>query len=130
MGHRGTRTPGSWGSKHTRFGHSTADKIQRERETSGGKTRKECILVKPPTGRPWTSISKTVTKVLTIFPGLYKENEGGKSVGTCRWAGKSRSITVRVNCTGFPWLRAVLIAWGVVSILIRGCFACRVFCLT
>lgn len=32
------------------------------------------------------SILKTVSKVLKILPGFWKENVGQRSVGPCRWA--------------------------------------------
>lgn len=50
-----------------------ADKTK-VRETSGSETRK-FISVKP-TVRRQTRVSKTVSKVLKMLPGLYKENVG------------------------------------------------------
>lgn len=75
-------------------------------------------------------MSKTVSKVLTILPGLYKENRGQSSVGTCSWAVKVRLIivlgSVKQGLAGSGWF--LLLEW-VVLVLIRGCFAHRVFCL-
>ena len=81
------------GFKQTRFDHSVLTK-SKGREMRGGETRKECILVKPPSGRPRTSISRTVPNVPKIFPGLYKENVRQSSVGMYRWAGRGKWITV------------------------------------
>lgn len=94
-------------------------------ETSDSKTRKEFISVRPTPGRQWSSVSKSVSKMLKIPPGLHKENVGQRSAGTCRWAVKVRSIIVLGSITG--GLRTV-IAWAVVSVPIRGCFASRLFC--
>ena len=59
---------------------------------SGSET-KEFILVRPTLRRQWTNFSKTVSKVLKLLPGLYKENEGqrlGVHVGRLK---KVRPIT-------------------------------------
>ena len=53
------------------------------REMSEGDPRKGFILVRPTLGRQQTSVSKTVSKVLKILLGLYKENVGQRLVGTC-----------------------------------------------
>ena len=51
---------------------------------SGGETGKEFISVSPALGRKQASISKSVSKVLKILIGLYKENVGQRWVGMCR----------------------------------------------
>lgn len=48
--------------------------------------------MRPVPGRQWTSISKTVSEVLKVIPGLSKENMGQRWVGTCTWAVKVKSI--------------------------------------
>ena len=61
-----------------RFSHSllTKSKESKDRETIGGETGKEFISRRPAAGRHWTD-----------------------AVGTCRWAGKVRSIIVSGTVT-------------------------------
>ena len=75
---------GTWvqGPKQARFSQPlTADKIQ-GREISGIETRKEIYFSEADIRK--TSVSKTVSKILKILPGLYKENVRQKWVETCR----------------------------------------------
>ena len=88
-----------WGAQTDQVQPLTADKIQRQREL-GGETRKEFTSVRPTPGRQQTSISKTVSKVPKILPGLYKENVGQRWMGLCRWAVKAKSIIVLESITG------------------------------
>ena len=61
------------GPKEIRSGHLPLTKST-GREPRGGETRKGFISVRPELGRQWTSVSKTVSKVPKILPGLCKEN--------------------------------------------------------
>ena len=63
---QGCKSTWLWGFPQTRF---TTDKFK-GRKTSGGKIRKEFILLR----KQQTSISKAVSDVLEIPSGLYKEN--------------------------------------------------------
>ena len=45
-------------------------------------------------GRQLSNVSKTVSQVLKILAGLYKESVGQGSVGVSRWAVKVRSVIV------------------------------------
>lgn len=75
------------------FGHLPLTNFK-DREMSGGETKKGLILVRPTLGRQYTRISKPVSKVLQIFLGLDKKNVEERSVRTCRWAVKVRSVMV------------------------------------
>ena len=44
-------------------------------------------------------VSKTVSKVLKILPGLYEKYVGQRSVGTHRWAVKVRLVIVLGSVT-------------------------------
>ena len=80
-------------------------------ETTGGKTREEFISGRPTLGRQQTSVSKTVSKALTILAGLSKRNVGQRSVGTCRWTLKVRWIIVLGSITwDLAGIRAVPVA--------------------
>ena len=54
--------------------------------------KREFISVRPTSGRQWTKVSKTVSKVLEILPGLYKGSVRQRSVGTGSKAVKVSSI--------------------------------------
>ena len=91
------------------FGHSLLTKAK-GRDTDWWRNKKGIYFGEADTGKQWISVSKT-EKVLSILPGLYMENVGQRSVGTCREAGKVRPIIVLGSITqGSCWLRAVLIA--------------------
>ena len=66
------RAPDSGGSKQTRFGHSAADKIQRQRAEWWGN-RKGIYCRRTTLGRKRTRGSNTVSKVLEIQPAFYEE---------------------------------------------------------
>lgn len=74
-GHRGARPPGCWGPKQTEFIYLPLT-TSKGRQTSGGKQE-----MRSTRGRQRTSVSKTVSEVLKIFPGLCKGNVGQSSVG-------------------------------------------------
>lgn len=76
--------------KHTRLGHPLLTKFK-GREMSGGEN-KGFTAGRPPLGRQWTSIPKTVSQVLTVRLGLCEDNVGQRPVRTCRWAVQARQI--------------------------------------
>ena len=87
-----------WGSQTDQVRPVAADKIQK-REANGGETKIYFSEV---------DTRKTVSKVLKMFLGLYKENVGQRSVGTCRWAVQVRFIVVLGPSLAGPcWLRTV-----------------------
>ena len=95
---------GAQGCKSLALGSQT-DRLQpratdKGRDTSGRETRKGFISVRLPPKDSFTSISNTVSKVPKIPPGLNEENMGQRSVGTCRWAVKIRSIIVLGSVAG------------------------------
>lgn len=79
------------------------DKV-RGRETHGGETREEVISGRPTPGRRPSNVSKTVSRVLEIRPGLYKENGGQKGGGACRQAAKVKSVLVWESVRGGVFL--------------------------
>lgn len=81
--------------------------------------------MRPTQGRQRTSVPKSVSQVLEILAGLYKENVGQRSVGTSRWAVKSGQSLSGLGsmALSLAGLRAALLAGGVVSVPITGCFA-------
>lgn len=67
--------------------------------------------MRPRPGRQWTNVSKTVSKMPKILPGLYKEIVVQRSVGMCWWAVKVKSIIALETITGGAWrLRTVFVA--------------------
>ena len=66
----------------------------------GGEIRKELILVRLTPGRQLASVSKSVSKMLKILPGLYKENAGQRWMGMCRQAVKVKLVFVLESNTG------------------------------
>lgn len=119
-----SRTP-----KQTRFGHSPLTK-PKGGGTSVGETRTGLVSERPTRGRQWTSISKIVSKVLKILPGLYKETVGQRSVSSWRWAVQVRSHGIGVSHGGLDGSGQLLWLEGMVFVPIRGCFTLRVFCLS
>lgn len=102
------------------------DQIQRQRNPWWWK-RKEFISMRPSPGRQQNSVLKTVSKVLKILTGLYKENVGLRSVGSCRWAVK---IRWSLSWDQHGQSGQSLLLPGIVSVPIKGCFAHEVFCLS
>lgn len=131
-------SPGVQGCDSTWLRGARTDQVQLlltksiGRETSSGETRRKFISVRPAVGRPRTCISKTVSKVLKILIGLYKEDVGHRSVCTCRWAVKVRSChhCLGASHAGSSGLGAVLMPEGVVWVPITGCFALEALCLS
>lgn len=74
-GSRGVGAPGSGGPKQIRLGYSPITK-HKGREMSSSGTRKTFISVRPTLRRQLTSVSKTVSKMLKMLLGFYKENMG------------------------------------------------------
>ena len=60
---------------------------------------------------------KIASKVLKIFPGLDEKNMELRSVGTCRWAVKVRTVTALGSVRSSRLKRVVLSH--------QGCFALR-----
>lgn len=58
-----------WGPEQTRFSHSPLTK-SKGRKMNGGETRKEFISVRSALEREQTSISKIVSKMPKVLPGL------------------------------------------------------------
>lgn len=83
-----------WGPKQTSFSPSVLTK-SKGRETSGGKTRKDFISVRPTQGRQQTSVSTTVPKMLKILPGVR------------RMRGKGSQL-----CAGGPYRSGRSLSWG------------------
>ena len=61
------------------------------KEMSGGEARKTFISVRPTPGRQRTNVSKTVSKVPKILPGLYGKC-GAKGGGVCVQVGSEGQI--------------------------------------
>lgn len=72
LGPRGPTAAGSRGPKETRFGHSPLIE-SKGRQTIEMKLKKEFISGRPTVGRQQTPISNSVSKVLKILAGSYKE---------------------------------------------------------
>ena len=93
--------------------------------------RKELISTRLTLGRLQTSVSKTVSQVLKIPPGLYKESGGLWSVGTYGGAVKVRSGILLGSVTpGLAGSGQSLLLEQVLSFPFPGCFAHVVFCLS
>lgn len=102
LGHRGARVPGCEGPKQIGLGHLPLIK-PKGREMSGVKTRKGFISVRPSQGIEQTSVSKTVSKVLKVHPGLYKENVGQRKGLAGGQEGSSWPPSWGQSCS-FLWL--------------------------
>ena len=95
---------------------------------NGGETRKGFISERPPPGRQWTKVSKTVSKAMKIPPGLHKENVGQRLMDTCRGAGNVRSIIVLGSVTqGLARSGPSLLLEGAILVPIMRCFSAGSF---